>query len=380
MRIAVLEWICGGGLSDQRSAAIASELLDDGQAMLRCLVDGIQGAGYSVAFALDARLEDRLPESDHADRFFIPLGAAPDEVLESWKSLAEQCDWTIVIAPESEGILEHVIATLAESSAINLVNCRGEGLQLCCDKLQFSGFCEQVGIAHPATRRASEIDDAWLEATSRSEGNAEWAIKPIDGAGCESLQRLTRTQLMDRVVDLTPEQRSKLIIQPWRGGQAYSCACIVDRDARWHWLPLQEQLFAEGAQPKYLGGRFASLSCVEGPRQILDCLASKIEEHFPSDFRGWIGVDLVHNALAEIENRWSVIEINPRCTTSIVGLTPAYRGRGTHGNLAGFLVRSQSDGNVNLEDLWRPIAFSANGATRVIPEAVAQRDWETDQS
>ena len=381
MRIAVLEWICGGGLASQNSAEIASELLDEGQAMLRCLIKELCVAGFTVALPLDARLDqNNLLPSEHAECELIPNGASLEQVLQVWKSLAEAADWIIVIAPESNGILENAIACLADRFVHKLVNCRGKGLNLCCDKLKFAEFCEQAGIAHPPTRLVSHVDNAWLERTARQFGNREWAIKPIDGAGCESLLRLSSPQLSARMSDLNAEPPNTLLVQPWMAGQALSCACIVDRDSHWHWLPLQEQLLTEGAQPKYLGGRFACMAESDHPAQLLNHLATQLEQQFPGDFRGWLGVDLVFDANAVPGQRWTVIEINPRCTTSLVGLAEAYRGSNRSENLIGSLIRWQLDSEMTLGGIWTPIAFSANGTTRDIQEVCAQSEWSADQS
>ena len=56
MQVAILEWICGGGLMDVLPEDVPPTSRAEGWAMLSTLVEGLHAGGLEVAVALDPRL------------------------------------------------------------------------------------------------------------------------------------------------------------------------------------------------------------------------------------------------------------------------------------------------------------------------------------
>ncbi len=106
------------------------------------------------------------------------------------------------------------------------------------------------------------------------------------------------------------------LVQPWLSGQAYSQAAIVDAAGQFYWLPVVSQILQTVPTVKYQGG------CVL-PDLVLSaahaaCLQRAILS-LPGTACGWIGVDFLIDERGEL----IVIEVNPRLTTSFVGLSAA---------------------------------------------------------
>jgi predicted ATP-grasp superfamily ATP-dependent carboligase len=106
----------------------------------------------------------------------------------------------------------------------------------------------------------------------------------------------------------------ELMVQPYTPGFAASVAFLAGGGQRFV-LPAVEQRLSGDGRFRYLGGRLPL-------PENLDCRARRLAERAVEcveELYGWFGVDLV---LGDAENGSddAVIEINPRLTTSYLGL------------------------------------------------------------
>ena len=193
--------------------------------------------------------------------------------------LAHGCDAAIVIAPESEGILAS-IAYWFEASPCRLLGPEGDAVRLCGDKLALSEHLARAGVPTPA---ASLVADS--------------VVKPRHGAGCLDTFHLLGDFVVQRHVP----------------GLAASVAFIDG-------VPLRacaQHIEEEAGRLRYRGG---SLPLAPGLEQRAVALAERAAQAVPG-LAGWYGVDLVLG-----QERDEVLEINPRLTTSYVGLRALARG------------------------------------------------------
>lgn len=308
MRIFIGEYICGGGFLDTPQEAIPASLLQEGRAMLSALAADFAEFAETVHVPLDSRLDVELP----GPTVRHPL--QPGKPLwPQWIAAAEDCDHCIVIAPESHGVLAQSVAMM-HAAGLNMLNGYGDFLRCVSDKWETARVFAVGGVSHPPTWQANGLPSDRLPAARR------WVVKPTDGCGTEDIQ------VFDSIVEAAQVAEAKgYLIQPWIEGRAVSVAVIVDGNEITVLPAVKQHITAEAVV--YQGG------C--GPLDDDDQrratkLATAALQAVPRTARGYLGLDLV---LADDPAKDCVIEINPRLTTSYVGLRHIVAG-----NLAKRLV------------------------------------------
>lgn len=348
MKLALLEWTCGGGLAGTTSDLIPDHrngsLCHEGWAMLLSLARGFSSGNVRITTATDAVVISPSQRRVLAEVAGLVEVTPSDtaELLQAWLEIAASCDWTLVIAPEIDNALLDVTNQL-RSEGIRLLNCSPELISTASDKALVARRFEHAAIPHPPTRRLTDVDGPWLSATrplaSSLQQKPRWVIKPGDGAGCEHLQVVDETELIRQIGD-ADSRSAGMLTQPWLSGRALSCSAIVDTEGHLHWLPLVSQDFhmenaGDNLQLKYIGGRLQTNLSVGTPgamqselRELLEAatrvLGANNQNSAPAAGNlGWISFDLLHD---EPTGRWTIVECNPRCTSSLLGLTEAYSG------------------------------------------------------
>jgi predicted ATP-grasp superfamily ATP-dependent carboligase len=133
-------------------------------------------------------------------------------------------------------------------------------------------------------------------------------IKPIEGAG-------TVKTYFVRDPHSLPEGSREMVValmQPYMKGRPMSASYLVDSDGRAWLIGVGEQEIAlTDGQFAYRGGRIPAATRVDEKP-----LRAAIES--VPGLRGFVGVDFIWD---ESRRHTTVLEINPRPTTSIVGLT-----------------------------------------------------------
>ena len=319
MKVCILEWICGGG---RISADLEGDLLTEGQQMLSTLIDGALRAQCSVSIALDERLESS-PGFCRPKLEVFPVADQPEnKILNEWARLAANSDATLVVAPELQGSLCRAIHHLnsaieIHSPGVKLLNCKGGMLEQAADKwFSYSTF-ERLEIPTPDTLLLANATETNLDQIAAKYSHSKWVVKPRDGAGCEEIAVFTKTELAAQRAQA--KDHSTQIVQPWLESKAYSCSAIVDDEGTWNWLPVVSQeltLSSAGKNLHYVGGQL-----------VLDQKFPKewkqqLEREF-AGAKGWLSFDFF------VEDKTGtnyLIEINPRCTTSMVTLAEKYTG------------------------------------------------------
>lgn len=207
-----------------------------------------------------------------------------------------------IIAPEFDNILEEFCRYVENANKI-LLTSPSKAVALTANK--FTTF--QILNAAKIQTVPTEIFDS----TKNYDTTKEWIIKPIDGAGAES------TFLLQSENDWSalPKFGKNVLIQPHIYGEKISLSCIFKNGvARLLCVNLQ-QFEIENQQFK-LKNIDVNVKQDDGHYQTL---VSLIAAAFP-DLFGYVGIDLIEN-----KNACFVLEINPRLTTSFVGIETACR-------------------------------------------------------
>jgi predicted ATP-grasp superfamily ATP-dependent carboligase len=233
--------------------------------------------------------------------FAFPDKAAPVEP--GW--FAEVCrasDWTLLIAPESGGILLD-LRDQVERVGGRVLGPSREAVELTSDKLRLAEHWREHGVPTPATTDR--------EPTPCEAFPVVW--KPRDGAGSTDTFLLRdRFELAQALAARGPTQ--PMILQEFVPGRAASVAFLCGPRAHVPLVPTF-QLLSGGGRFKYEGGELPV------PPELAARavgLASRAVACVPG-LLGYVGVDLVLGDAGDGSHDFAV-EVNPRLTTSYIGL------------------------------------------------------------
>lgn len=336
MHIFLYEWITGGGLVEEPSP-LPESLLIEGRAMLTALAadfDAIPDTQVTVLW--DARLD---AFSQHRCRA-IEVHSREDHLAE-FTRLAAEADHMIVVAPEFDGILAGTV-NLARNSSAKLVAASDEFIRIASNKQLTAERLSAANVPVP---------EAMLVAAEEERLPREFpypaVIKPLDGAGSQ------HTFLLTSRFDEPPPYPWPRRLERYVPGIAASVAFLCGPQGHVP-LPACRQHLTDDGRLGYLGG---SLLWETDFAARATELADRALAAMPRA-AGYVGVDLVLGEATD-GNQDAVIEINPRLTTSYVGLRAM-----THDNLAHAMLETTAGREVVPQFRLDPLEFSANGAVR----------------
>ncbi len=269
--------------------------------MLKALLADFRAWGrFPVLTTLDRRLRGvSLP----ADRVVV---LDPEVYPTTLVELAESCEAALIVAPETLGTLER-LSTLMIDAGVCLLGSRPEGVAVAADKWECHRRFTLAGLPTPETVRTTPADAA--RAAERL--GFPLVVKPICGAGCEGVGLVQGAGMLGQALDL-PALRAVdyLLLQRYVEGTHASVSLLV---AGGHsvLISLNEQWVRPGIPFVYRGGM---ASIAHGRRAEAIDLARRAVALVPG-LQGYVGVDLI---LAE--EGCTLLEINPRVTTSYVGV------------------------------------------------------------
>jgi predicted ATP-grasp superfamily ATP-dependent carboligase len=260
----------------------------------------------------------------------LPAGDEP----KAFRELARTSDYTLLIAPEFDGLLAERCAWVEEVGG-RLLGPSSAAVRLTADKCLLGARLRDASVPTPPCFAVTEPIPFPA------------VIKPREGAGSQATFLIhNRDELARcRTRALAEGWHGELFAQPFLPGTPASVAFLVGPN---HCVPLlpAAQHISDDGRFRYLGGRIPLDS--ELGRRAVD-LARRAVAAVPG-LRGYIGVDLVLGAME------AVLEINPRLTTSYVGLRALART-----NLAEAMLRVAAPDKVSLN--WRDgvVEFRADG-------------------
>ncbi|MGI9442508.1 MAG: ATP-grasp domain-containing protein [Rubripirellula sp.] len=304
MRIFVGEYVTGGGLAEQAIDEIPSSLRREGAAMLQSIVSDLAEVAETVV-PLDPRFANAF-SSNTTDTVDIDRDQS---LWGQWVTAAQTCDAALLVAPESDGILAKAVAML-RASGIDVIAGSGDFLRTASDKHLTAKILHTAGVSHPPYMTLT--DRRMEQELQRFE---KFVVKPRDGCGTQEIRIYDSFETAS--TDLTEDG----ILQAWIPGRAISIALIASATQH-SFLPAVSQDLS-GSHCAY-GGGAGPLD--DDAQRRATALASRAIVAMPPTARGFVGLDLL---LGERPSEDCVIEINPRLTTSYVGLR-----RMINGNLA----------------------------------------------
>lgn len=268
----------------------------------------------------------------------VTLSRAEEE-RRQFARLSRQSDHVILIAPESDDILPTRCRWVEELGG-NLLGSSSSAVQLTGDKLLLGDYLRSRDIVTPPVSPFAE-----------RKATLPVVCKPRHGAGSQHTFLIQEWDQLDHALEIVEAEggTGEFILQPFIAGTAVSMSFLVG--------PRQIVPLLSGCQRLSADGRFryegGTIPLSEDLHARAGTLARRAVDSVEG-LRGFVGVDLV---LAE-DGRDAVIEINPRLTTSYLGLRAL-----AETNLAAAWL-SVATGGFAPGIRWRPgrVSFQPDGA------------------
>jgi predicted ATP-grasp superfamily ATP-dependent carboligase len=364
MRVFVYEHLCSGAFAGQPGA---DSLRREGLAMLSAVLSDLALCpGVQPLTLVEPDLVDTL-RANIPGREVYPLQS--DAAHLPFRHLARGADFTLVIAPEFGGVLAER-CSWASAKGSRLLGPTPDAVRLTGDKLALAQHLSRRGVPTPPTevcaRSSDPIPAPWegeapAEPGAAAERDSELPLEPDTRLGGS----LALPGARDSGKKVTPSAGSRprwtwpVVCKPRFGAGSQATALV--KDEREYRNAIQEleanaDLLGEGVVQPHVPGKSVSVSFLAGPGRLVALPAC--EQHLSRDGRfsylggrlplapaltaraqrlaeraaravpglaGYFGVDLVLGDSADGCDD-VVIEINPRLTTSYVGLRKLAKG------------------------------------------------------
>jgi predicted ATP-grasp superfamily ATP-dependent carboligase len=334
MRIFLYEFVTGGGWYDVSADAPSGSLLAEGRAMVEAVArDFLEIKDTEVATLHDVRLKSPPPSSKNC----LHSVASREEGEARFLEQAAVADFTLIIAPEfDDHLLRRTYAI--ERLGVKLLSPGAEFVALASDKWRTYQHYLANGFRTPQTWLLDRDHLQWPDVPF------PLVVKPIDGCGSQGVQRLNSSH---DELDWS-EIPGKAIVQRYCAGTPASVA-FLKHDVTYWQLPICRQILSSDGRFTYLGGD-TPLSDDQVQRAIHLANAPRV-----SKSGGYFGIDLILGEAADGSQDY-VIEINPRLTTSYVGLRAL-----SNTNLAQAMLDVAMGREPQLD--WKPgrVRWSADG-------------------
>ncbi len=253
--------------------------------------------GLEIIATLDVRFEQENFRTQT-----IPVREGDEEL--TLARLAKKCDFTLLVAPETDDLLASR-AELIEQVGGRSLGSSPEAIRLTADKFRFAAHLNAASIPTPRSVQFRPSQGLPREFTYPA------VVKPIDGAGT------IQTYYCEDADDLPIDQAlpDEMLIQPFFKGPPQSASFLVGKSGQPVCLGIGRQNMAlEEKAFVYRGGVLHCSDALAG-NEPLSALMSV------SGLSGWVGVDFLG---PHEDHSITILEINPRPTTSLVGILELY--------------------------------------------------------
>jgi predicted ATP-grasp superfamily ATP-dependent carboligase len=296
LRLFVCEYLSATGLG---ASPVAKSLRTEGLAMLSAVLEDFTRVPGVQALTL--LHEDCQPTGSRWPHRFC---RGDEEAC--FRSLTKNADYTLVIAPEFDRLLEMRCQWVLEEGG-RLLGSASEAVRLAGDKWLLARHLHERGIPTPPTFQFDKVEKLV---------GFPLVLKPRHGAGSQATFLVRNVEEVPSLLARFREEcpGDEPLLQCFAGGLPASAAFLIGPRQRLPLLPAVQHLSEDG-RFHYQGGSLPL------PPSLADRalrLAERALATVPG-LQGYAGVDLVLGN-AEDGSRDYVIEVNPRLTTSYVGL------------------------------------------------------------
>ena len=309
MKVLVYEYVSGGGYAGQ---PIPLNILAEGFGMLHDIITDFKKGGHKITVLLDARIS-KLNSPIDAD-FTVPI-TYPQEPKKFIINISKSIDAIYIIAPETGQILQSYVSLAEKSGKISL-NSESSAIAKVANKAELyktltnNDFKTPKTIVFPRKNSLNRIKE-----TIKGKLEFPIVIKPVDGAGCGGLSIVKEEMQIElAIAKVQADSVGKYFIaQEYIQGEATSVSLLSNgKKALAISLNKQKVTLAEPSGVSSYDGGVVPFDHILKHQAF--ALAQKVVESIQG-LQGYVGVDLVFD-----EKEIFVVDINPRLTTSFIGL------------------------------------------------------------
>jgi predicted ATP-grasp superfamily ATP-dependent carboligase len=225
---------------------------------------------------------------------------------QSFDEYLQACDAVWLIAPEFENILTD-LAVRVETAGKRLLGPTSSAIRLTTDKLALAKCWADAGVRTPSTIPFNDCRHCKFPVV----------IKPFDGCGSTATTLVRNETEIEHALARADKEGyapDRLIVQPYIPGRPASVAFLIGPREMIPLVPTFQHVSAY-THLAYEGGELpipAPLAdrAIRCARQAIECVPG---------LSGYVGVDLILGERDDGSDDYA-IEINPRLTTSYVGL------------------------------------------------------------
>ncbi len=307
LNILVYEHACGGGFAE---GAVSPGILAEGFGMLRSCTANLKAAGHEVTVILDEGLSRLNPplETDCV----IPIFSFKEAQQTILKTCAD-IDAAYVIAPETGGTL-HALVEFIEQNGVPLLNCRSNAIKNVSDKANLYETLKANKLKTPKTVRVNVAQ--YVKEAIMGKFDFPVVFKPVDGVGCSGLSIVKDASQVEGAIEKIDAELASdaFMVQEYLEGETVSVSLLCTGSKT---LPISlnkqtVNLSTPDEASCYVGG---ALPFEHAMKSKAFKTAEKVVSCF-SGLKGYVGVDLILTEKGPV-----VVDVNPRLTTSFIGLS-----------------------------------------------------------
>jgi predicted ATP-grasp superfamily ATP-dependent carboligase len=302
----VHEFITGGGWP---SAELPDDLVMEAMAMLWALLADFRKWGnVQTTIMLDPRFENKIPGLDRktlpADEVIL---IEPGQHEAIFSTQIRRSDAVLVLAPETDGILARLTG-IVEAAGNLLLGSNSTAVATTADKTACYQCFQKAGLPTPHTRLTNFASAPQVA----EELGFPLVTKPLDGVGCAGVCLVMGPSELAGALNLVRKATShnQILLQTFVSGIHASVSLLITQDRALP-LSLNGQEVRSGRPFTYCGGVIPLDHPMAG--RAFELSRNAVQQ--VPGLRGYVGVDLVLTQ----DEAW-LIEVNPRITTSYVGL------------------------------------------------------------
>jgi tyramine---L-glutamate ligase len=316
MKILIFEHVNGGGFANTE---LPPSLAHEGFLMLKAVLnDFIASGDHELVVLLDQRCIDLdLPQS------ITRIAVTPeDNVLTVFKHEVQTCDAVLPIAPETEETLWTLCSTV-EKAGKHLLSSATNAVAKTADKMKTFTVLSRHHIATVPSHLLDQYPHFYEQGT---------VIKERDGAGCENCFVCNNEDDFERLL-VSLHNPQQYVIQPFISGVALSISALF-KEGTGVVLCVNHQFIniLDNQRLKLVG---CEVNC-DVDKAPFQTIVDQVAHAFPGLW-GYAGIDLIKR-----DEQLLIVEINPRLTSSYVGI-----GDALGINVAALLLQL-IDGDVNV--------------------------------
>lgn len=316
----IFEFVSGGGYNQ---LDIPSSLFCEGFAMLRSTVEDFKKLGFKITTLIDERIS-YLSQYLNCDELKIVKDC--DDFLKRYIKCVKSSTYCFIIAPEFSKHLYN-LTQIVKTYKKRLLSIDLDGVLLGTSKIETYKFFKDNKVNTPKSYKIPLKDDFFdvdFVIEKFDQLGRSIIIKPDDGAGSELIFRFEHKDQIKRFFNTLTEKldvNRTYIVQEYIKGDDLSIS-IINTATPKKTRVMDQVILSINTQElqhvdtnkefHYLGG----FSPIDNYEALRDKLLEILKSMDLTNFKGYFGIDFIKKA----DNSIYFIEINPRLTTSYIGI------------------------------------------------------------